>query len=206
LSYHTDSEIEDFVTLILQDEIPPGLSSSLASLVNPPSIKATNPEVVDEDKYDEDEQVKPKQADNPLPSQVSNKAVEGPSKSQPGESGCKTCHSKFNHLCSLGMCQKCCSAEKERCVVPAHDAAKLKLLPQWQDVVSMLETAMSTKQTLWVRYNSGSKPNTVRPLQVIQWKYAKKTSFLACSPNPSDTTERTYTTKLVTECNFKKFT
>ncbi len=63
-----------------------------------------------------------------------------------------------------------------------------------------IDRAIKGKRDVFVRYSGGSKPNEVRQLHIIKWKYSAKTAFQAQELGITEV--QSYTTSKVVEASF----
>lgn len=89
-----------------------------------------------------------------------------------------TCGGSPNKSCSYRLCAKCCAALPQHCGVAGHNTKKP--IPHW---AAFIEANLPNKdndnpKTIWIQYNGGKAPATVRPVQPLKWK-VKNHSFTA---------------------------
>ena len=81
---------------------------------------------------------------------------------------CDCGRAKVNLACNLRKCRGCCSKSSKMCNVTQHQMAKVvsSSIPFVEDI----EKAMAQKKILWVRYDGGANPGSVRAILPVSWK------------------------------------
>jgi hypothetical protein len=81
-----------------------------------------------------------------------------------------------NSACNFHVCQACCMRLAEPCAVNTHNRAKLTAAPQR----GLIDAAIQEQRQapIYIRYQGGSNPGSVRPVVPRRWINAP-TSFEA---------------------------
>jgi hypothetical protein len=84
------------------------------------------------------------------------------------EGKCSCGHAKKNQQCTHKKCLVCCSNIPQPCLVTSHKNAKMKKFVN--PFIEIIEAAMSNKEPIWIKYNGGTDPGSVRSIEPISWK------------------------------------
>lgn len=122
---------------------------------------------------------------------------------------CGSCkRNRGNKSCILSLCQNCCERDVRYCQVTTHRLGKIQ--SQKMDIVNDISKAINDKSMVWINYQQGSKPGSVRPVQIVRW-IQKPLSFgghchcSSCLENGDIDIEKKYLVSRVLKLKFCAF-
>jgi hypothetical protein len=74
-----------------------------------------------------------------------------------------------NKGCKNNLCQSCCGEDNRPCSVTTHRRSKVNNAPKWNTFANMVDEALQTGKTLWIRYTSGKRSGKIRAVKVKSW-------------------------------------
>lgn len=89
---------------------------------------------------------------------------------------CSCTKGTVNSACTAQVCQACCMRQPEPCAVNSHNRAKLAASPHRAIIDAAIQA--QRQQPIYIRYDGGSNPGSVRPVVPRRWINAP-TSFEA---------------------------
>lgn len=100
---------------------------------------------------------------------------------------CKCGAKRVNTTCSFHLCMSCCTATSARCVVGTHNQGKVTDSP----IVALIDAVLEERKEhpLYVRYQGGSQPGTVRMVTPLRWINRPLSVLMHC---PRENIEKKY--------------
>lgn len=115
---------------------------------------------------------------------------------------CLCCRAtKYNAACVNKLCRACCEKLTDFCTVSAHNNARYN--QRIKPFLPAIQTAIDGRTRLWIRYNGGTHPGTVRPIEPLRWLQQNRGKFLARCVNSEE--EKTYLIGRITGLDTKPF-